>query len=77
MDSSTLPMAFEYSETLYRLRDKHQAVKPALSITEINGVRRIGRTPDCLASQACIPGSNPADPVWGFQRNILVSPFSM
>ena len=26
---------------------------------------------------ACIPGSNPADHVWSFQRNILVSPLSM
>ena len=37
----------------------------------------MARAPDCLASHAYDPGSNPADPVWGFQRNILISPFSM
>ena len=26
------------------------------------GTWRIGRPPDCLASHACVPGSNPADP---------------
>ena len=36
------------------------------------GTWRIGTAPDCRASYACVPGSNPAD-----QRNILVSPFLM
>ena len=33
---------------------------------------RIGRAPDCHASHADVPGSNPADPTctWVFQRNI-------
>ena len=31
---------------------------------------------DCLVRNACVPGSNPADPKWGFQRNIVISPFS-
>ena len=30
-----------------------------------------------LASHACIPVSKPAFPVWGLQRNSIVSPFSM
>ena len=38
---------------------------------------RFGRVPDYLASQYMHPGFKPADPVWDFQRNILVSPFSM
>ena len=37
----------------------------------------MARAPDCIASHACLPGSNPAVPLWGFQRNIIVSPFSM
>ena len=38
----------------------------------------IGRAPGChTCSQPFVPGSNPADPAWGFQRIILVSPFSM
>ena len=37
---------------------------------------RIGRTPDCLASHACVPDSNPADPARGFLRNNHVSPLS-
>ena len=40
------------------------------------GTCRFGRAPDCLAS-CCVPASNPADPAWVFQRNILVSPFSV
>ena len=32
---------------------------------------------DCLASHPGVPGSNPAVPLRGFQRNIIVSPFSM
>ena len=35
------------------------------------------RAPDCLASHVCIPVSNPAVLVWGFQRSNIVSPFSM
>ena len=35
------------------------------------------RAPDCLASHAYVPGSNPTDPVWVFQSNIIVSRFSM
>ena len=41
------------------------------------GEWRIGRAPDCLVGHACFPGSNPADPVWVFQRNIHVSPLSI
>ena len=35
------------------------------------------RAPDCLASHACVPVSNPIVPVWGFLRSSIVSPFSM
>ena len=39
--------------------------------TEILAKRRgrgtMARAPDCLASHACVPVSNPADPMWGFQ----------
>ena len=45
--------------------------------TRWKGTWRIGRAPDCLVSHACVPDSSPANPVWGFQRNILVSPLSM
>ena len=41
------------------------------------GTWRNGRAPDCLTTHACVPGLNTADHEWGFQRNILVSPFSM
>ena len=46
------------------------------------GVQRSGRgamarAPDCLASHACVQGSIPAVRVWGFQRNIIVSPSAM
>ena len=37
---------------------------------------RDSRERDCIASHVCIPGSNLADPAWGFQVNILISPFS-
>ena len=37
----------------------------------------MARAPDRLASHACVPGSNPTVPVYGFQRNNIVSPFSM
>ena len=37
----------------------------------------MARAPDCLASHACVPGSNPAVLTWGFQLNIIVSPFSI
>ena len=35
------------------------------------------RAPDSLASHACVPVSNTAVPVWGFQKNSIVSPFSI
>ena len=35
------------------------------------------RGPYCLASHTCVPVSSPAVPLWGFQRNSIVSPFSM
>ena len=38
---------------------------------------RFDRAPDCLARHAYVLGSNPADLVWEFQKNIFVSPFSM
>ena len=41
------------------------------------GAWRIGRAPDCLVSHVCVPGSNPPDPTWVFQMNIIVSPFSV
>ena len=41
------------------------------------GRAAMARAPDCLASHACVPGSNPAVPVCGFQRNNIVSPFLM
>ena len=28
------------------------------------GAWRIGRAPDCIASHVCVPGLDPADPVW-------------
>ena len=31
----------------------------------------MARAPDCLASHACVPDSNPAIPVWGFPRKGL------
>ena len=37
----------------------------------------MARAPDCLASHACVPGLYPAVLMWGFQRNRIVSPFSM
>ena len=37
---------------------------------ERRGRGAMGRTPDCLASNASVPDSIPADHVWGFQRNI-------
>ena len=37
----------------------------------------MARAPDCLTSHACVPGSNPAVPMWGFQKNNIVSPLSM
>ena len=37
-----------------------------------NEMWRIGRLPDRLASHACVPGSNSADPAWGFQRAITL-----
>ena len=37
----------------------------------------MARAPDCLASHACVPGLNPAVPERAFQRNSIVSPFSM
>ena len=42
-------------------------------------VKRKGdaRAPDCLACHACVPGSSPAVTVWGFERNIILSPFTM
>ena len=43
----------------------------------IRGHGAMGRAPDCLACHACVPGSNPADLVWIFQKNLLVSSFSM
>ena len=36
----------------------------------------MARSPDCLASHACVLVPNPAVHVWGVQRNIIVSPFS-
>ena len=40
-------------------------------------ITRKFRAPDHFVSYACVPGSNPANPAWGFQRNIIVSPFSL
>ena len=33
-----------------------------------NQARHFGRSPDCLDSHACVPGSSLADPVWGVLR---------
>ena len=38
------------------------------------GTWRLGGAPDCLASHACVPVSNPADPEW---VNLIVSPSLM
>ena len=37
----------------------------------------MARAPDCLASYACSPVSDPAVPVLGFQRCSIVFPFSI
>ena len=42
---------------------------------EARGRGAMARAPDCLASHASVPVSNPAVPVWGFQRNNIFSPF--
>ena len=55
-------------KAIYSDRHSNQAWK---------GIGAMVRAPDCLTSHACVPGSNPADPVWGFQRNLLVSLFLM
>ena len=39
--------------------------------------RAMASAPDCLASHACVPGSNSTCPVWGFQRHSNVSSCSM
>ena len=44
-------------------------------LIERRGRVAMDRAPDCLASHACVPVLNPA--VWGFQRNSIVSPFSI
>ena len=41
------------------------------------GKWRICSAPECLVSNACVPGSKPADPTWVSQRNIIVCILSM
>ena len=46
-------------------------------LDKTRGRGAMARAPDCLASHVRVPRSNPAVPMSGFQRNIIVSPFSM
>ena len=46
-----------------------------MNISIEKGTCGFTRAPEYLASDACVLGSNPADPALVCQRNILVSPF--
>ena len=50
---------------------------PSLNATEVVIEFTIKEVSGYIPSLACVRGSNPTVPVWGFQRNSNVSTFSM
>ena len=62
------------NQLLFKLGGRIPALKQSMCL-ERRGRGAMARASDCLASHACVPVSNPAVPMWGFQRNNIVSPF--